>query len=97
MAFDAFPQVCPELRPEWRRGKGAAERLQVQQFVSAMVTDTDNGQSFTDTPGDTSTETVAPSTPVSPGGSTGTPTTSPSTDPSSGDGVITANGIPCVN
>ena len=75
----------------------AISPAKVQQFVSAMVTDTDNGQSFTDTPGDTSTETVTPSTPVSPGGSTGTPTTSPSTAPSSGDGVITANGIPCVN
>jgi LCP family protein required for cell wall assembly len=69
----------------------------VQQFVSAMVDSADNGTSFTDT----STETVNPTTPSAPtkgGGTPSTPTTSTSSDPNSGsDGVITANGIPCVN
>ncbi|HEY4453898.1 MAG TPA: LCP family protein [Pseudonocardiaceae bacterium] len=69
----------------------------VEQFVSSMVNAADNGTQFTNT----STETVNPTTPSTPakgGGSTGTPTTSSSTDPASGgDGVITANGIPCVN
>jgi LCP family protein required for cell wall assembly len=68
----------------------------VQQFVSSMIDSADNGTPFTDT----STETVNPTTPATPkgSGSTSTPTTSSSSDPASdGDGVITANGIPCVN
>jgi hypothetical protein len=61
-----------------------------------MIDSADNGTPFTDT----STETVNPTTPATPkgSGSTSTPTTSSSSDPASeGDGVITANGIPCVN
>ena len=81
---------------------GGAEVTQVsptkvQQFVSSMVSGADNGTPYTDTPTDSSTETVTPSTPAGAGGSTGTPTTSASSDPAGGDSVITANGIPCVN
>ncbi|HEX4222798.1 MAG TPA: LCP family protein, partial [Pseudonocardiaceae bacterium] len=75
----------------------AVSPSKVQQFVSSMVSSADNGTPFTDTPTDTSTETVTPSTPPGKGGSIGAPTTSPSSDAAGGDGVITANGTPCVN
>jgi LCP family protein required for cell wall assembly len=69
----------------------------IKQFVSSIVSAADNGTQFADTPTDTATETVTPSIPAGRGGSTSTPTTSTPTDPASGDNVITANGIPCVN
>ncbi len=82
---------------------------QVRQFVSSMVSASDNGTSSADTPAnasttnasttDTSTEGVTPTTSGTAvgGGSPGKPALPTTSDPTSGNGVITANGIPCVN